>query len=139
MSSKESITSKARRLTFSYTDTSIKLISQQQLEKILPPSDEFTKNDKSGFWYELADGTKKILYQKVISNPIQTDIEVFSNESIESITRQKISKIEGIFSIMIPDLPNAKTFSLHGNPIERKETLVQRSSIKLFEITLDVI
>jgi hypothetical protein len=139
MSSKKSIISRARRLTFSYKDTSIKLISQQQLEKILPPSDNFTKNNKSGFWYEVADGRKKVLYQKAISNPIETDIELFSNESKESIMRQKTSKIEGTFSILVPDLPNAKTFSLHGNPIERNQTLVQKPSIKLFEMNLGAI
>ena len=77
------------------------------------------------------------MYQKTISNPIQTDIEVFSNESKETITRQKVSISEGSFSILIPDLPEAKTFSLFGNPIERNEVSMQKPSVKLFEMDLE--
>ena len=135
---KESRISKAERLTFSYKGPTIKLISQQKMEKVLSPSSHLgTKDNKSGFWYELADSNQNILYQKTISNPIQTDIEVFSNESKETIARQKVSESEGIFSLLIPDLPEAKTFSLFGNPIERNEVSMQKPSAKLFEMDLE--
>lgn len=138
MYSKESEYFRARRLTFSYEGTSIKLIFQQPIKKILPPSDYLdTKNNRSGFWYEIADENQNILYQKIISNPIETDIEVFPSKSNESIMRQKTSEIRGIFSILIPDFPNTKTLSFFGNPIEGNETMMQKPSIKLFEMNLD--
>jgi hypothetical protein len=140
ISSKELKVTKARRLTFSYKGTNIKIISQHKIEKVLPPSDYLdTKNNRSGFWYEITDDNQNILYQKSISNPIQTDIEVFSNKLEESIMRQKISQIEGTFSILIPDLPDAKTFSLFGNPIERDEISMQKPSIKPFQTNLDTV
>lgn len=136
---KESEYFRARRLTFSYEGTSIKLISQQPIKKILPPSDDLdTKSNRTGFWYEITDDNQNILYQKIISNPIETDIEVFPVESNESIMRQKkTSEIKGIFSILIPDPPNAKTLSFFGNPIEGNETMMQKPSIKLFQMNLD--
>lgn len=89
MSSKGSKITKARRLTLSYKGPNIELISDQKIEKVHPPSNLLdTKNIKSGFWYELTDDNHNTLYQKSISNPIQTDVEVFSNEPEGSIMRQ---------------------------------------------------
>jgi hypothetical protein len=51
--------------------------------------------------------------------------------------RQKISQIEGTFWILIPDLLEAKSFSLFGNPIEKNEISRQKPSIKLFQTNLD--
>jgi hypothetical protein len=83
----------------------------------------------------------KIYYiKKIISNPIETDIEVFPVESNKSIMRQKkTSEIKGIFSILVPDPPNAKTLSFFGNPIEGNETMMQKPSIKLFQMNLDTV
>jgi hypothetical protein len=132
---KETKITNAIRLTFSYKGTDIKLISQDKIEKILPPSSNIS--NRSGSWYEVADDKQNLLYQRIISNPLQTDIEVFSNESKESIMRQKISQIEGVFSILIPDLPEAKTFSLFSSPIERGEIAVQKEATKIFQMDLN--
>jgi hypothetical protein len=92
---KESKFGKAKRFTFMYQGLNFRLISQQRVEKELPPSNLLdTKKGKGGFWIELTDSQKKILYQKSIIDPIQTDIEVFSNELQESIIRQKRPQIE---------------------------------------------
>jgi len=132
---KETINTKAIRLTFSYKGTEIKLISQDKFEKILPPSSNIS--NRSGFWYEVAGDKQNVLYQRIISNPIQTDIEVFTNDSKESIMRQKISQIEGVFSILIPDLPEAKTFSLFSSPIEKGEIAIQKAATKIFQMNLE--
>jgi hypothetical protein len=124
----------AIRLTFSYKATDIKLISQNKIEKKLPPSSNIS--NKSGFWFEVIDDKQNVLYQRIISNPIRTDIEVFSNEPKESIMRQKISQIEGVFSLLIPDLPDAKSFSLFSSPIENGEVALQKAATKIFQMNL---
>jgi hypothetical protein len=135
--SSETKITKARRLTFQYKDTEIKLLSQYELEKILPPSDLSDFHNKSGVWYEITDGNQNVLYAKGIQQAIQTDLEIFSNEpNQESIIRQKKPKIEGTFSILIPELPEAKNLSLYSNPLERGEKLLQKPAIKIFEMNL---
>jgi hypothetical protein len=49
----------AIRLTFSYKGTDIKLISQNKIEKKLPPSSNIS--NKSGFWFEVIDGKQNVL------------------------------------------------------------------------------
>jgi hypothetical protein len=130
----ETNVTKARRLTFSYKGTNIKLISENKIEKKLPPSSNIS--NKSGSWFEVIDDKQNVLYQRVISNPIRTDIEVFSDESKESIMRQKISQIEGVFSILIPDVPDAKSFSLFSSPVENGEVALQKPATKIFQMNL---
>ena len=44
---------KVLRLTFSYEGSNIQLISQQKIEKVLPPSgpSDNSKQNHTGFWY----------------------------------------------------------------------------------------
>jgi hypothetical protein len=139
MSLKDSKITKARRLTFQYKDTNIKLISQYLVDKVLPPTSPLIKSEsKSGVWYEINDNQQNIIYSRGIANAIQTDVEVFSNESEEeSIIRQNVPKIEGTFSILIPDVPEAKSLSIFSNPIEKGERSLQKSATKIFEMNLN--
>jgi hypothetical protein len=132
----------AKRLTFSYEGNKIKLIEQQNIQKIVPPSVTVdTKNNRSGFWFEVTGDKQDVLYRRIIDNPIKTDIEVFSDEKVtESISRHKVSDIKGAFSIVIPDIPEAEGLDLFGSPIreERGErTLdIKKPSTKIFHLNL---
>jgi hypothetical protein len=132
----------AKRLTFSYEGNKIKLIEQQNIQKIVPPSVTVdTKNNRSGFWFEITGDKQDVLYRRIIDNPIKTDIEVFSDEKVtESISRHKVSDIKGAFSIVIPDIPEAEGLDLFGSPIreERGErTLdIKKPSTKIFHLNL---
>ena len=93
---------------------------------------------KSGVWYEITDDQQNIIYSRGIPNAIQTDVEVFSNEAEEeSIIRQNVPQIEGTFSILIPDRPEAKSLSIFSNPIEKGKKLMQKSATKIFEMNLN--
>ena len=74
---------KVLRLTFSYEGSNIQLISQQKIEKVLPPSgpSDNSKQNQTGFWYQLTDSKNNTLYRQVMDFPIKTDTEVFSNAS----------------------------------------------------------
>jgi hypothetical protein len=132
----------AKRLTFSYEGNKIKLIEQQNIQKIVPPSVTVdTKNNRSGFWFEITGDKQDVLYRRIIDNPIKTDIEVFSDEKVtESVSRHKASDIKGAFSIVIPDIPEAEGLDLFGSPIreERGErTLdIKKPSTKIFHLNL---
>jgi hypothetical protein len=132
----------AKRLTFSYEGDKIKLIEQQNIQKIVPPSVTVdTKNNRSGFWFEITGDKQDVLYRRIIDNPIKTDIEVFSDEKVtESVSRHKVSDIKGAFSIVIPDIPEAEGLDLFGSPIREEKgerTLdIKKPSTKIFHLNL---
>jgi hypothetical protein len=132
----------AERLTFSYEGNKIKLIEQQNIQKIVPPSVTVdTKNNRSGFWFEITGDKQDVLYRRIIDNPIKTDIEVFSDEKVtESVSRHKASDIKGAFSIVIPDIPEAEGLDLFGSPIREEKgerTLdIKKPSTKIFHLNL---
>jgi hypothetical protein len=135
---KETRISKAIRLTFSYKGNDVKLVSKNKVEKILPPSNP-SLNSKNlvGLWYEISNDKQNVLYQKNLSDLIQTDVEVFSNDAKESIRRQKLSRMEGTFSILVPDLPDAQNFSLFSSPSENEAISSQKSSKQIFQMKLN--
>jgi hypothetical protein len=108
----------AIRLTFSYEGTNnIQLISKQTIEKVLHLPSELAQVPKNqiGTWYELSDESR-VIYRQLIVDPIKMDAEVFS-KTTGSISRHRLSTIRGAFSIVIPNIPEAKYFDLFSNPM----------------------
>jgi len=95
---------RAVRLTFSYDGETVKLISQQQVEMTVPPSDA-TKGfaQHKGFWAELKGQHDQTLYRHVMHNPTRNDAEVFSDDPEQSISRQPAPKRKGVFVVVVPD------------------------------------
>ena len=92
------------RLIFSYDGDKVKLISQQQVEMTVPPSDA-TKGfaQHKGFWAELKGQHDQTLYRHVMHNPTRNDAEVFSDDPEQSISRQPAPKRKGVFVVVVPD------------------------------------
>jgi hypothetical protein len=131
---------KALRLTFSYEGNNIRLISQQKIDKLLPPSGPFDniQQNQTGFWYELSDSSHNILYRQVMNFPIKNDTEVFSKDPKESIIRQKITDIRGTFSILIPDIPQANNFDMFSSPISSEGVRsIEEPPTKIFHLNLN--
>jgi hypothetical protein len=109
---------RAIRLTFSYEGNNIKLISRQNIEKVLRPSTQFhIQENQTGSWYELTNDQQHVLFRQIIDNPIKVDAEVFSDNKTESISRHMLSDIRGTFSIVVPDIPEGKNFDLFNSPV----------------------
>jgi hypothetical protein len=104
---------KAMRLTFSYDGDKVKLVSQQQVEMIVPPSDPVKgfANHK-GFWAELKSEQDKTLYRSVMHNPTRNDAEVFSDEPEQSISREPAPKRKGVFVVVVPDTDKGREVTL---------------------------
>jgi hypothetical protein len=95
---------KAMRLTFSYEGNSVKLLSQQRVEMIVPASDAVKGyGTHKGFWAELRSGRDKTLYRTVMHNPTKNDAEVFPGTPNEGITREPAPKRKGVFVVVVPD------------------------------------
>jgi hypothetical protein len=131
---------KALRLTFSYEGNNIRIISQQKIDKLLPPSGPIDNIDQNqtGFWYELTDSKHNILYRQVMNFPIKIDTEVFSNDPKESIIRQKITDIRGTFSILVPDVPQANNFDMFSSPVLSEGVKgIEKPATKIFHLNLN--
>jgi hypothetical protein len=97
---------KAMRLTFSYHGDNVKLLSQQRIEMIVPPSDAMKGygTQQKGFWAELRSGSDKTLYRIVMHNPTKNDAEVFPESPSEEICREPAPKRRGVFVVVVPDI-----------------------------------
>jgi hypothetical protein len=116
---KEDQLPRAIRLTFSYVGSRIELISAQQLTKLVPPSDPIQQAfERSGFRFELRGRDEEPLYRQVIGYPIQIDHEVFPEDPTGEIIREPVKDPKGVFSIVIPEISEARTVSLVGSSLE---------------------
>jgi hypothetical protein len=112
---------KAMRLTFSYDGDKVRLVSQQPVEMLIPPSDPvkgFAK--QKGFWAELKSAQDKTLYRRVMHNPTRNDAEVFSDDPEQSISREPAPKRKGVFVVVVPDTDKGQAVTLSRSSPETK-------------------
>lgn len=113
----------AVRLTFSYDGPAVKLLSQERVEMVIPPSDPlqgFAKH--KGFWAELKDEEDRTLYRQVIHNPTRNDAEVFPDPEgnpDQSITRERAPKRKGVFEVLVPDLEAGHSVTMCRSPLDK--------------------
>lgn len=111
--------SRTLRLTFSYEGSNVRLVSRQSVEMMPPPSDPLTpQEERSGFWYELQDEQERVLYRRVVHNPIRFEAEVFSHHPEVPLTRIKVDNPQGAFQLLVPETDEAAALVLFSSPLE---------------------
>jgi hypothetical protein len=112
----------AFRLTFSYEDEKVKLVDRQSIEKRVRASDPILKHGEagqySGFWIELRDAKDQTIYRRVLNNPLQSSVEVPSDNPNQSFERHTIENPRGTFFVIIPDLDQADSIVIFSSPHE---------------------
>ena len=94
---------KAVRLTFSYNGDKMELLSRQEVDMLVPPTDPISEpKSRHGFWFEVKDDKGKTLYRKVQHDPVRSDVEVFSNDPKQPLMRVPVKEPKGIFSVVLP-------------------------------------
>jgi hypothetical protein len=129
-----------RRLTFEYEGDQIRLVSEQHVRMIVPPSQPLEQAETlGGFHVLLRDQRGEQVYRFTRTSPIQHDAEVFNEpQSERSVERVPVGRPKGAFVVLVPDVPGAKTLELVGPPPrpdafqERSYTLA-RIELKPFE------
>ena|ERR1700686_614940 len=107
---------KAVRLTFSYDGDRVQLISKQSVEMTLPPSDPIQNYEgHKGFWAELKDKQDQTLYRRVMHNPMSNDVEVFSNDPEQSVSRHPVEAQKGVFVVVVPDTDEGHAVTLSSS------------------------
>ena len=71
------------------------------------------RQGQTGYWVQLTDASGRIVYHRPLHSPIAIDMEVYSPDK-QTIARVPIARREGQFTVLLPDLPDASVFALHG-------------------------
>lgn len=120
------------RMTFSFSGREIRLESIQRIAmRALPSHEAAGFEDRSGFWVELHDAQDRVLYRRVEHNPMAHEIEVYPDEQTREFTRIPLADPAGTFDIVVPDLPDAREFTLYASlpePAPESETEIDRAA-----------
>ena len=107
---------KTLRLTFQSANGEVRLVQQERLDMITPPTvgepPEVGKN--TGFWVELQDDKGSVLAHRLIHAPTRESVEVHSPDG--SIRRITGAPTNSTFEVLLPDQDNASTAVLIGHP-----------------------
>jgi len=123
----------AIRFRFEYGSGGVRLVSRQPVNLILPPSDNLAGRAHSGFWFELRDGGDRVLYRKVLNNPIRVDHEVFADPGASPV-RVAANKPAGEFWVLAPDRPDARSLVLHSSPLDPGRSHEPASVLARFDL-----
>jgi hypothetical protein len=127
---------RALRLTFEYEGSSVRLVSSQTVDMILPPSHPLeARENETGFWFTLADAAGKPVYRRIVQNPIRLDREVFSQDPKKSIHRLDQPKPKGSFVVLVPDFAPARTLILFSHPLELKSAAAPARELRRFNLS----
>lgn len=106
----------ALRLTFAYSDDSIRLVSSRAVDMRVPPSDPVDGyQGQAGFWAELRDSTGRTIYRRIMHDPIPSYHEVHSPRGAPP-THTPVRNREGAFEIVLPAPPPGSSVVLFGTP-----------------------
>ena len=104
---------RAVRLTFTYEGEEVRLVSRQPVEMIVPPTDKLSGYEgEQGFWVEVRTSQDETLHRRVMEDPLRQDVEVFSPDPEQSVSRRPVEKPSGSFSMVVPDFDEADHVAL---------------------------
>jgi hypothetical protein len=93
----------AMRLIFTYEGDEIRLVSRQPVEVVIPPTDPVVDVEgEQGFWVEVRSADETTLYRRILPDPFQRDVEVFSDDPEQSISWVPVAEPRGSFSVLVP-------------------------------------
>ena len=106
----------ALRLTFRFDGDRVELTGVQALQKLIPPrvGPEPEEGKHAGEWLQLRDGDDRVLYTRVLNDPLRTRVDVHDPEKGPSIVVGPPAS--GTFDVLVPDLPDAVFAVLYASP-----------------------
>jgi hypothetical protein len=108
----------AERLVIQYKSGSYQLLSRTPLLKVLPPSDELPATNRavSGFWFEVQTPKQKVIYRRIIPDPIKVYTEVPGPAPEPRPERAEAVRTEVVFTVLIPQVPGSNNLVLVSSP-----------------------
>lgn len=127
------------RMTFSYQGAVVKLMKAERLEMRPPPSDPVRGFEgRAGFWYELRNANGETVYRHAPGNPIRFTIETVPDDPNESPLHVPVPNPQGTFTLIMPDLPEARALALVSSPLGPKAKPGPARDIAVFDLSLNV-
>ena len=107
-----------RRLTFAYDGDQAKLVSEQQVNMIIPVSDAFDANEtQGGFSVVLKNDRGETVYRRAMNSPFRFDEEVFDRDPERSIRRVDNPHPKWTFVVLVP-ATEATRLEFFGHPLK---------------------
>jgi hypothetical protein len=111
------------RITFAHDGPNLEIDRVQRVAMRAPASQPAPHENQAGFWLEVRDVKESLLYWRPIHDPMRQDIESYGDAPGAPLRRQPASATKGEFEVLVPDLPGAHTFRLHGPSAGARATL----------------
>lgn len=130
---------KSLRLTFRVVNREIRLVGYERLGMIPPPAigERPEAGKHGGYWLELRDAGGRVLFHRVLDNPLGNSVEVHSPDG--KIERRFGEVTDGIFEVLLPDEDDARSVVLMGSPLVPAKGKAKRPAasdeLARFEIT----
>ncbi len=96
--------------------------------------DELADQPLCGFWVELMNEGREVLYRKVMENPIVCRVEVPDEEDSTAIRMYRSIPDSRQFSLLLPDFEDGVLVVLHSSPLELE--VMRRPAEPLWTIEL---
>ncbi|MEO8536417.1 MAG: hypothetical protein ABI533_02745 [Betaproteobacteria bacterium] len=104
----------ALRVTLTYDGSRIDVVGAERIAMVVPASAAAPRDGQTGYWFALLDDQGRAIYLRPLHQPIRVDREVFVPDNARSITRVPGAPQTGSFTVLVPDLSDARAFALHG-------------------------
>jgi hypothetical protein len=113
-----SVSRRSIRLTFRVSGGAVELDKVERLNMITPPQfgERPQAGKNSGYWVELHGSRNRILAHRLIGPTQLNSVEVHSPDG--KIERKFGPVQDGIFEVLLPDMDDARSVVLMGDPIQ---------------------
>ena len=113
----------ALRITFAFDGPNLTLKSVERVAMRVPAAAAVPpEGDRIGYWLEVRDAAGRLIYHRPVHDPLRLEVESYGDAAGAPLRRHARAAQRGEFELIVPDLPEAKTFRLHGP----KEALSER-------------
>lgn len=105
----------ALRITFAFDGPALTLKSVQRVAMRVPAAPPPPpEGDRIGYWLEVRDAASRLLYHRAVHDPLRRETESYGDGKGAPLRRHTRAERQGEFELIVPDLPEAATFRLHG-------------------------
>lgn len=122
------------RLTFRFDGRQVELVRRERLRKVAPGTtpDRPSAGKNSGAWVELVDRSGRVLFHRLLRDPLQTRAEHHSPDG--RITLHVREPESGQFSVIVPEIPDATEVVLYASPTDHERMHEPASALGRFPI-----
>lgn len=114
------------RFICSLSGGKLQLVKKQHVAMISPYREmSHDHTQQPGLWIELRRSDGKTVYQQLIHDPLDENVEVHSGNEDEPFSWKKTVSMEKIIILLVPEVPGAESFVVLKRGSEEKSAPVE--------------